>query len=104
MISRRGEKSLGKDPLAEIVAIGVLPEFLTPKFVRLSGHKISEELIKYAASYFRSLNLNKMRLVFDSDNKSALLFYHSLGAKLESYELAGKPSILAWFDLSNDLK
>jgi len=99
MFSRRSEKILGEDPLAEIVAIGVLPEYRNPVFMRRTGLRISEELVDHAASYFRSVGLKKIRLVIDADNHAALMFYRSLGAQVELYEQAGNPAVHVWLDL-----
>lgn len=101
MSSRREEVTLGEDPLAEVIAIGVLPEYHTPKFITQTGHKISEELIEYVASFFRNAGLEKMRMIVDADNKPVLMFYHGLGARFEPYEQAGKKSVHVWFDLKN---
>lgn len=103
MFSRRQEQNLGQDPLAEILAIGVLPEFSNPGFIRHTGLRISAELVNHAASYFRRIGLNEMRMIIDADNRAALLFYHSLGARLEPYEQAGKPMVQAWLDLTSYL-
>ena len=104
ILSRRGEKVLGQDPMAEIVAVGVLPEFRSPKFVRKTGRKISEELIAHAARWFRSRGLNEMRIIVDADNLQTILFYHSLGAEFEPYEQAGVRTMHVWFDLQKCLQ
>lgn len=101
MFSRRLEKNLGKDPSGEVVAIGVLPEFRSPKFINSSGLRLSHELFGKAVSYFRSLGLSKMRLVVDSFNKPVLFFYHSLGGRCEPYKRAGDPMVQIWFDLEH---
>jgi ribosomal protein S18 acetylase RimI-like enzyme len=99
MLSRQGEKNLGEDPQAEVLAIGVLQEYRSPVFILKTGLRISEQLIEHVASYFRSVGLKKMRLIVDADNTPALMFYHNLGGRFEPYELAGVPSVLVWFDL-----
>jgi ribosomal protein S18 acetylase RimI-like enzyme len=99
ILSRRGEKVLGQDPMAEVVAVGVLPEFRSPKFIRKTGLKISEELIVHAARWFRSCGLSEMRMIVDADNLQTVLFYHSLGAEFEPYEQAGVRVMHVWFDL-----
>jgi ribosomal protein S18 acetylase RimI-like enzyme len=99
MVSRRSEITLGSDPLGEIVAIGVLPEFRTASFVRQTGLRISEELVEYAALYFRRAGIDTMRMIVEASNRPALLFYNSLGARFEPYEQMGEPMIHARFDL-----
>lgn len=99
MFSRRAETHLGEDPLAEILAIGVLPEYLTPQFVRRTGVKISRRLVSHAASYFSSIGLDRMRMIVEADNRPAILFYHTLGARFEPYQQAGEPMFQVWLEL-----
>lgn len=99
VLSRRGEKKLERDPLAEVVCICVRPEYLTPEFIRRSGRHVGHELLAHAASYFTRVGLSKMRMIVDADNKATLLFYHRLGARFEPYEQAGEPKVHVWFDL-----
>jgi ribosomal protein S18 acetylase RimI-like enzyme len=96
MSSRRGEVRLGEDPMAEVLAIGVLPEYRSPQFLRRTGLKIADLLLAHAATEFRQLGLAQMRMIVDADNRAALLFYHRLGARFERYEQAGVPSTLVW--------
>jgi ribosomal protein S18 acetylase RimI-like enzyme len=103
MSSRREELKLGDEPLAELVAIGVLPAFRSPDFVRREGLHIAEELVTHAASYFRAMGISRMRCIVDAGNKPALLFYHGLGAILEPYEQAGERAVHVWFDLEHQL-
>ena len=99
MFSRRAELNLGRDPLGEVLAIGVLPAYLTPEFVRRTGVRIGDELVAHAASYFRRAGVDRMRMVVEAHNKPALLFYHRLGGRFEPYEHAGEPMVHVWFDL-----
>ena len=99
MFSRRAELDLGRDPLGEVLAIGVLPEYLTPQFVRRTGVRIGDELVAHAAAYLRRTGVDRMRMVVEAHNKPALLFYHRLGGRFEPYEHAGEPMVHVWFDL-----
>ena len=99
MFARRAEGHLGQDPLGEVLAIGVLPEYRTPAFVHRTGLRIGEELIAHVVAYFRRVGVDRMRAVVDAPNKPALLFYHHLGGRFEPYERAGEPMIQVWFDL-----
>src|SRR5437867_4286791 len=89
MFSRRAELHLGRDPLGEVLAIGVLPAYLTPEFVRRTSLRIGEELIAHLVAYFRRVGVDRMRMVVEAHNKAALLFYHRLGGSFEPYEHAG---------------
>ena len=99
MVSRRSEVALGRDPQGEIVAIGVLSEFRSPRFLRETGLRISEALVAYAVSYFRRAGIGEMRMIVEATNKPTLFLYHSLGARFEPYEQMGEPMIHVRFDL-----
>jgi len=101
MFSRRSEKNLWSDPSGEVIALGLRPEFRSSQFIYSSGLRLSRELFRKAVSYFRSIGLNKVRLVVDSFNKPALFFYHSLGGHCEPYKQAGDPMVHIWFDLEH---
>ena len=100
MFSRRQDRLLGEDPMAEIIAIGVLPEYRDVLFIRRTGRRIAHELFEYASDFFRRAGLKDLHLVVDADNKQALIFYNGLGARFERCEFGGKPSVRAWLDLS----
>ena len=99
MFARRAEGHLGQDPLGEVLAIGVLPEYRTPEFVQRTALRIGDELIGYVAAYLRRRGLDRMRAVVDAPNRAALLFYHHLGGRFEPYERAGEPMIQVWLDI-----
>src|SRR5438093_6667712 len=101
MFSRRAELSLGRDPLGEVVGIAVLPEYLTPEFVRRTGVRIGDEPVAHAAAALRRAGVDRMRMVVEARNKPALLFYHRLGGRFEPYEHAGEPMMHVWFDLKD---
>ena len=99
MFSRRAELNLGRDPLGEVLAIGVLPEYLTPEFVHRTAVRIGDELITHVVSSLRRLGVDRMRMVVEAHNTPALLFYYHLGGRFEPYEHAGEPMVHVWFDL-----
>src|SRR5437870_7661476 len=101
MFSRRAELDLGRDPLGEVLAIGVLPEYLSPEFVRRTGVRIGDELVAHAAAALRRAGVDRMRMVVEARNKPALLFYHRLGGRFETYEHAAEPMMHVWFDLKD---
>ncbi len=100
MLSRRAELRLGDDPLGEILAIGVLPDYRTPPFVRRTGLRIGEELVAHVAADLRRAGVQRLRMVVEAHNKPALLFYHRLGGRFEPYAHAGEPMVQVWFDLA----
>lgn len=103
MFSRRAEQQFEQDPLAEILAIGVLQEYTKPAFIKKTGVRISKALVSHAASYFRQVGLKRMRVVVQQVNKPALFFYHSLGARFEPYEHHGEAMYQAWLNLDTHI-
>jgi len=99
IFSRRAEQEKEQDPLAEVLAIGVLPEYTKQAFTRKTGIRISEELLSYAATYFRRVGLNRLRVVVQQVNKPAIFFYHNLGARFEPIEHHGEAMFQAWLNL-----
>jgi ribosomal protein S18 acetylase RimI-like enzyme len=105
MFQRRGEISIGQDPVAEILAIGVYPEYRTPKFIKNTGLRISHEMFQKAVTYFKQAGLHNMRLAVDSFNKATLLFYHSLGGRTEGLmNRAGDELVQIWFDFDQNMQ
>jgi ribosomal protein S18 acetylase RimI-like enzyme len=103
MFSRRAEQEvLGEDPMAEVLAIGVLPEYRRPEFARQTGLRIAEELQDYVIDFFRGVGLSTVRMIVDEDNKPALLHWHRIGGTFEPCIHGGKPSVQIWLDLSDE--
>lgn len=85
--------------VGHVVAIGVLPPYLTPEFARRTGLRVAEELLAHAFSHFLSVGVKTVFMAVDAHNKSALLFYHRLGARIEAGGQACRPVYHVWFDL-----
>jgi ribosomal protein S18 acetylase RimI-like enzyme/2-polyprenyl-3-methyl-5-hydroxy-6-metoxy-1,4-benzoquinol methylase len=100
IVGRGGEVSPQPDPSAEVLSIGVLPEYLTPAFVARSGRRISEELVEHAAAYFVRAGLPNMRMFVDANNTRTLLFYHRMGAEFQPRRQAGEDVVEVRFDLT----
>lgn len=101
LLSRRGETVLGTDPLGEVVCVAVRRQYLAPAFVRRSGLRLSEVLVRHAAEQLPRDGAQKMRMIVDADNKPVLMLYHLMGAHFEPYEQAGEPRVHVWFDLKS---
>jgi ribosomal protein S18 acetylase RimI-like enzyme len=98
LLSRRGETVLGSDPLGEVVCVAVRKQYLAPKFVRATGVRLSELLIRHAQQKLAEAGATRMRMIVDADNKPVLMLYHLMGAHFEPYEQAGEPRVHVWFD------
>ncbi len=99
LFSRQAEQNAGDAPSAEVLAIGVLPEYRTAAFVRGTGLRVSRELVMHAAGRFMEVGLTEMRMVVDAFNTQTLLFYHGMGGRFERYRRAGEPMVQVRFDL-----
>lgn len=97
--SRRSETVLGSDPLGEVVCIAVRKPYLAPAFIRKSGVRLSELLVRHAQEKLATTGATKMRMIVDADNKPVLMLYHLMGAHFEPYEQAGEPRVHVWFDV-----
>lgn len=101
MHALRAEKNSGKVPTAEILAIGVLPEYRNPELIKRTGLRISRDLVVHAVAYFRSLGLRKMHLLVDEFNKPTIYFYQLIDGHSEPYMRVGESMIKIWFDLDH---
>lgn len=99
MASRRAERELARDPLGEVLSIGVLPEYRTPQFLHRTGLRIGEALVRHVMTALRRERVAVMRMVVEAHNTPTLLLYHALGARFEPYAHAGEPMVQVWFDL-----
>jgi hypothetical protein len=99
--SRRAHQERECDPLGEVVCLAARPEYLSARFVRQTGVRVSEELELYALDCLRRLGVARVRMIVDADNKSALLLHHRLGGRFERSELGGAPQLEVWFDLTH---
>jgi ribosomal protein S18 acetylase RimI-like enzyme len=102
MVARQTENGDPIYPTAEILAIGVWPEFRRPQFIHKTGFRLSHELFGLAVRYFKSVGLTGMRLTVDAFNKEAILFYLGLGGRMEKkYRRAGDLMVEIRFDLKD---
>ncbi len=80
LMRRRKQQSDSVLP-AEILSFGVLPAYRSAEFVRRTGQRISLELFESARDYFDRHNLPSLRMLVETENRQALLFYHALGCE-----------------------
>jgi len=73
----------------EILSIGTLPEFQTPKFHRDTRLNLAEELLKFAVNRLQNNGTPVVRCIVDADNKPAQFFYHSRGWRRQAASNAG---------------
>lgn len=99
LLHRKREQVEGDAPVAEMLALGVLPKFRTPEFIRGSGLRIGDLLLGHALAGFRRAGLREARGVVLADNRPALMFFRMRASRVEPYANADKPSYQVWFDV-----
>jgi len=99
--SRRSEINHRKCGAAEILAIGVLPEYRSLSFYQRTGLRISVELLKSAVSFFKRIGLKKVDVFVDAFNTQALLFYKNFGPIVRPYTRAGVSMYQVTLDLNH---
>ena len=99
LLERRDEQTEGQAPVAEMLAIGVLPPYRTPAFVRQTGLRIADQLLARGLAYFRQAGVREARGVVLAGNLPALAFFRMRASRIEPFPGAVKPSYQVWFDV-----
>jgi ribosomal protein S18 acetylase RimI-like enzyme len=77
----------------ELIGLGVLPEFASPKFRKRTGRWISRDLVAHAADDLHAAGKAKVRVYVAAENTRTLLLYQFLGGTFERLEHGGEPTI-----------
>jgi ribosomal protein S18 acetylase RimI-like enzyme len=97
-VSKRRAELTGS---AQILAIGVRPQYRDPRFVRSSGIQVAPNLVEHAVSWAVDLGLREMHLEVEVSDRKLLLFYKALGWQSERYlSESGVPMIRVHLDLT----
>lgn len=65
--------------IAELLSTGVLPEYLTPDFIRASNRHLSRELLDAVLAMLAVRGARCVRVVVERDNVAARFFYQQRG-------------------------
>ena len=84
---------------AEILAIGVCPQYRSPAFVSRTGLHIGRHMYLHVARHLKSQGQSALQMDVDGFNRQALLFYHGLGGSFHRFEHDGETSYRIGFDL-----
>jgi len=81
----------GRSPeqAAEILSIGVLPEYRDAGFKQRTGLHVARDLMLHAMERFKGRGARIVRLVVDADNTAAQRFYERLGWRLARRDVPG---------------
>jgi ribosomal protein S18 acetylase RimI-like enzyme len=104
LFQRRRERISEGAPVAEMLAIGVLPPYRSPEFVRQTGLRVADRLLARGLEYFRHAGAREARGVVLADNRPALAFFRMRASRIEPFPDASKPSYQVWFDVENLLR
>lgn len=99
LFERGNERTEGDRPVAEMLALGVLPPYRTPEFIHRSGLRVGDLLLHHALAYFKEAGFREARGVVLADNRAALMFFRMRASRVEPYPNAAKPSYQVWFDV-----
>lgn len=98
---RREERIETGGPVAEVLALGVLPEFRSPEFLRRTGLRPGDLLLGRALADLKLAGFREARGVVLAENKPALMFFRLRASRVEPYPNADRPSYQVWFDVEN---
>jgi ribosomal protein S18 acetylase RimI-like enzyme len=100
LLRERGHEEIASGaPVAEMLALGVLPPFRTPEFVRRPGLRIGDSLLEHALAHFQEAGFREARGVVLAENRPALMFFRMRASRVEPYPHAARPSYEVWFDV-----
>lgn len=91
LMKERGAYSGNAPCSAELLSMGVLPDYRTRKFKQRLGLSPSAELLRAVTSRFSAQGLDRAVLYVDRDNSRATRFYAEQGWKAERLVTAGWP-------------
>jgi hypothetical protein len=98
LLERRRERIEGNAPVAELLAIGVLPPYRAPAFIRQTGLRVADRLLARGLAYFRQAGVREARGVVLAGSP-ALAFFRMRASRIEPFRGAVKPSYQVWFDV-----
>ena len=88
-IGRTRREAAGRQPVGEILSMGVLPAYRNPGFVRASGLRIAQDLFEKVCVRLRRSGTARVRAIIDADNLPAQFFYRVRGWRLAQRDVPG---------------
>jgi len=96
---RRDQIPVPVGTFAECVAFGVLPQYVTRKFIRQSGIHVADVLIDYVLDEVWAQGFTRLRGVILASNKPAMSFFSVRASRVDSFPTAARPSFQVWLDM-----
>jgi hypothetical protein len=100
LLLERRDEPVESGPVAEMMALGTLPPYRTPEFVRRTGLRPGDLLLDHALAYFKRQGVREVRGVVLADNRPAMMFFRMRASRVEPFPNAVKPSYQVWFDVN----
>jgi hypothetical protein len=98
---RRDQIPVPVGTFAEVVVFGVLPQYVTRRFIRETGVQVAEVLIDYVLDDVWAQGFTRLRGVILASNKPALSFFTVRASRIDSYPSARRPSFQIWLDMES---
>jgi hypothetical protein len=96
---RRDKIPVPVGTFAEVVAFGVLPQYVTRRFIRQTGVQVAEVLIDHVLDDVWAQGFTRLRGVILASNKPALSFFTIRASRVDAFPSALRPSFQIWLDM-----
>ncbi len=101
---RRSEQVGDGAPVAEVLAFGVREEYRNRQFVRSTGVRLSDALLRYAMVEVHALGATEGRGVVLASNRPAVAFGCLRATRVVPYGRAAHPSVEIWYNIPEVLR
>jgi ribosomal protein S18 acetylase RimI-like enzyme len=96
----RSRKSAVPPGEAELLSLGVMPQFRSIDFVRSTGLRISTELFGRARADLLARGVQRFHGVVEAKNREALMFYQALGCRVDPERQSAPGTVVIVGDFS----
>ncbi|MDX2240330.1 MAG: hypothetical protein NW224_06585 [Leptolyngbyaceae cyanobacterium bins.302] len=73
----------------ELLSLGVLPVYRSPRFIKQTGLRIAHDLVQTAVAQLKAQGIPLIRAIVDADNTEAKFFYLGMGWELDRTSVPG---------------
>jgi glycosyltransferase 2 family protein len=101
---RRDDLAAGPTYDAEILSLGVLPQYRTSEFVRRTGVRLGERLFLDAVSALRASGRDTAAMLSEVRDRATVMFMHAMGFRLVREWLGGVDCFTGLYDMNGRAK